>query len=77
MPKMTIRVILKSGNEFNIKCDKFTIHRDGLGNMCGYEIDGIVENKPVYLEYEQVAAIVRVLSDEKEVAHDEQDASIL
>lgn len=25
MPKMTIRVILKSGSEFAIKCDKFTI----------------------------------------------------
>lgn len=39
MPKMTMRVILKS--------------------------------------FEQVAAVVRVFSDEKEVAHDEQGASIL
>ena len=30
MPKMTIRVILKSGSEFAIKCDKFTIPRPSL-----------------------------------------------
>ena len=45
MPKMTIRVILKSGSEFAIKCDKFTIQQNGFG---------------------QVAAVVRVYSDEKE-----------
>lgn len=53
MPKMTMRVILKSGVEFSIKCDKFTINRDGYGNVRGYDIGGIVENKPVYLDFEQ------------------------
>lgn len=42
-----------------------------------YNIEGITENQPVYLDFEQVAAVVRVFSDEKEVAHDEQGASIL
>ena len=32
MPKMTIRVILKSGSEFAIKCDKFTIQQNGFSN---------------------------------------------
>ena len=77
MPKMTMRVILKSGVEFAIKCDKFTIKRDGFGNVAGYDISGITENKPAYLDFEQVAAVVRVFSDEKEVAHDEQSAFIL
>lgn len=54
-----------------------TANRDGFGNVRGYDIGGIVENKPVYLDFEQVAAVVRVFSDEKEVAHDEQGASIL
>lgn len=49
MPKMTMRVILKSGVDFAIKCDKFTINRDGFGNVRGYDIGGIVENKPVYI----------------------------
>lgn len=30
------------------------------------DIEGITENKPVYLDFEQVAAIVRLYSDEKE-----------
>ena len=60
-----IRVILKSGSEFTIKCDKFTIEKNGLGQMIGYDINGITENKPVYLDYEQIAAIVRVFSNEK------------
>lgn len=66
--KMTIRVILKSGVEFAVKCDKFTITKNGFGQATGYNIEGITENKPVYLNFEQVAAVVRVYSDEKEVA---------
>ena len=77
MPKMTVRVILKSGVEFSIKCDKFTLTRNGFQQVTGYNIEGITENKPVYLDFEQVAAVVRAFSDEKEVAHDEQGASIL
>lgn len=65
MPKMTIRVILKSGSEFAIKCDKFTIQQNGFGQATGYNIEGITENKPVYLDFEQVAAVVRVFSDER------------
>ena len=38
--------------------------RNGLDQVTGYNISGITENKPVYLDFEQVAAIVRVLSDE-------------
>lgn len=72
MPKMTIRVILKNGAEFAIKCDKFTLTRNGFQQVTGYNIEGIAENKPVYLDFEQVAAVVRVFSDEKEAAADYQ-----
>lgn len=65
MPKMTVRIILKSGVEFSIKCDKFTLIRNGLQQVTGYNIEGIVENKPVYLDFEQVSAVIRVFSDEK------------
>lgn len=64
MPKMTIRIILKSGSEFAIKCDKFTIKQNGFGQATGYNIEGITENKPIYLDFEQVAAVVRVYFDE-------------
>jgi hypothetical protein len=62
---MTVRVILKSGVEFSIKCDKFTLTRNGFQQVTGYNIEGITENKPVYLDFEQVAAVVRVFADEK------------
>lgn len=75
MPEMTIRIVLKSGVVFDVKCTKFTLKRDGLGNIVGYDIKGITENKPIYLDFEQVAAIVRPLSEEG--AEDEQDAVIL
>lgn len=66
MAKMSMRVILKSGAEFTVKCDKFTLERNGLEQVTGYNIGGITENKPVYLDFGEVAAIVRVLSDEEQ-----------
>ena len=64
MPKMTIRVILKSGAEFAIKCDEFTLTRNGFQQVTGYNVKGITENKPVYLDFSEVAAVVRLISDE-------------
>lgn len=64
MAKMSMRVILKSGAEFTVKCDKFTLKRNGLEQVTGYNISGITENKPAYLDFDEVAAIVRVFSDE-------------
>ena len=68
--KMSIRVILKSGVEFVVKCDSFSLEKTALGVCTGYHIDGIVENKPLYLDLGEIAAIVRVLSDETEVQGD-------
>lgn len=75
MPEMTIRIVLKSGVVFDVKCSEFTLKQDGLGNIIEYDIKGITENRPIYLGLEQVAAIVRTLSEEG--AEDEQDAVIL
>ena len=66
MPKMTVRIILKSGTEFSVKCDKLTIERNGFDQVTGCDIQGITENKPIYLDFGQVAAVVRVYSDEFE-----------
>lgn len=61
MPKMTISIVLKSGLVFDVKCTEFTLKRDGLGNVVGYDIKGITGSKPIYVDFEQVAAIVRTL----------------
>lgn len=63
---MTIQVILKSGVAFDIKCSSFTLERNGLDQVVGYDIKGITANKPVYLDFSEVAAIVRTLGDEVE-----------
>ena len=77
MPKMTVRIILKSGAEFSVKCDKFTINKNRLNQVSRYEINGITENKPVYLDWEQVAAVVRVYSDEFEQDGERKDGDKL
>lgn len=63
---MTIRFILKSGVQFDVKCSEFTLKRNGLEQMKGYEIKGITENSPLYVDLEEVVAIIRVMSDEPE-----------
>ena len=63
---MTIQVILKSGVTYDIKCSSFTLERNGLDQVVGYDIKGITANKPVYLDFSEVAAIVRTLGDEVE-----------
>ena len=60
---MTIQVILKSGVTFVIQCSSFTLKRNGLDQVVGSDIKGITANKPVYLVFSEVAAIVRVLVD--------------
>ena len=60
MDKMSIRVIMKSGIEFTIKCEKFTTKQDIFGKIIGWEIEGISENKPVYIDFEEITAIIRL-----------------
>ena len=64
MAKMSMRVILKSVDEFTDKSHKINMKRNQLQHETPNNISGITENKPVYLDFDEVAAIVRVLSDE-------------
>ena len=74
MAKMHIRVILKSGVEFTVKCDRFTVKNNGFDQLTGYDIRGIVENKPMFLDFGEVAAIVRLLSNE--IGDETEDESL-
>lgn len=65
MSKYMVRVILKSGAEFIVKCEKFTATRSSSGDLLGYEIIDAAENKPIYLNLDQVEAIVQLSSDEE------------
>ena len=57
---MSIKVIMKSGVGFTIKCEKFTTRQDIFGKLIGWEIEGISENKPVYIDFEEIAAVIRL-----------------
>ena len=63
--KKTMRVILKSGAEFTVVCDQFTVKRDCFENIAGYEINGMTENKVVYLDVQQIEAVIQLSSDEE------------
>lgn len=65
MVEMSVRIILKSGSEFTVKCQKFNLKKNALGEVIRYEIEGISENKPIWIDWTQVAAVVRVCSDER------------
>ncbi len=66
MSKMSIRFILKSGAEFTTKCDKFVLRTNGLDQPISYEISGIIENKPIYLDILEIAAVVREMAEEND-----------
>ena len=57
--KKTIRVILKSGAEFTVVCDQFTVKKDVLENLVGYEINGMTDNKVIYLDVQQIEAVIQ------------------
>lgn len=60
MDKQKIRIILKSGSEFTITCDSFNGEMDRItGELLSYSCDGITENRPLYLNFKEVAAILQ------------------
>ena len=61
---MTIVFVLKSGKEIKVKCKSFKLNQNSFGPT-GYEIDGIKHNKPVWINWADISAIYRVMSDEQ------------
>jgi hypothetical protein len=68
---MTIKIILKSGVIIPIKCNDFMLEKDSCDNPKSYEFEGIKENNPVWLNWDDVSAVIRVVSDEKTVTTDD------
>ena len=69
---MSFRVILRNGAEFTVKAEDLSIERNTItGELVSYSFTGITENKPCYLNISEVAAIVRLLSDETQ-NHDQK-----
>ena len=62
---MTIVFVFKNGFKLRMICRVFSLNRNGLGMVTGYEAKGITENKPIEFDFEDVLCIYRVLSDEE------------
>ncbi len=63
---MRITIVFKSGYSFTITCEKFTIKRDGFGQLTGYDIEGIKDHKPMYIDFEDVICVYRDMEAEEE-----------
>ena len=58
--KQNIRIILKSGMEFVVVCDKFTCKYSGVtGGLTSCKHEGATQNIPLYLDMNQIAAILQ------------------
>lgn len=58
MEYIKIKIILKSGATFTVECQEFNWEQ----NVCGitsYSFKEIKNNKPLYLDCSEIAAIIR------------------
>lgn len=65
MKKMTIVIMFRNGTELRMKCDEFNIKKNVLEQLTEANFDGLVENKPIWMDLREVMCIYRVLSDEQ------------
>ena len=62
---MTITILFKSGKEVSVKCRDVTTTRDKMtGRIENIDFYGIEENKIIDLDFEEIVAIYRKVSDE-------------
>lgn len=61
-----LRVILKSGAEFTTVVKNYSVKWSTLDtSLTSFHTEGCVENFPVFVDLNEVAAIVRVFSNEE------------
>lgn len=60
---MKIIIVLKNGFALTVTCDEFSLNKNGLGQYTGYEIKGIKDNKPLYINWEDVSLVYRADMD--------------
>lgn len=56
---MKIVFVLKNGFLLTVTCEEFSLTKNVLGEYSGYEIKGIKDNKPLYINWGDVALIYR------------------
>ena len=63
---MKIVFCFKNGLNLTVTCDEFSLTKNGLGDYTGYEIKGIKDNKPLYVDWKDVSCIYRVMGGDAE-----------
>lgn len=56
---MKIIICFKNGKELVITCEEFELEKDIQGNPKGYHIKGIKDNKPLYINFDEIIYISR------------------
>lgn len=55
---MKITIVFKNGFQLNIECEEFKLNRY-FGTPSAYRIEGIKDNKPIYINWEDVCCVYR------------------
>ena len=63
---MKITIVFKNGYSLSVTCESFIINRDAFGQLTGYEIKGIKDRKPLYINFEDVICVYRDMEKEEE-----------
>ena len=64
---MTITILFRNGKELPIKCDSVDAERNAItGRITELHFEGIKENKIIDLDFNEIIAIYRKISDEAE-----------
>ena len=63
---MTITILFRNGKELSVKCDSVGIERGMTGRITNLHFKGIKENKILDLDFDEIIAIYRKVSDEVE-----------
>lgn len=59
---MKIEIVFKNGSKLEITCEEFNIITNNLtGKVQSYDIKSIKDNKPLYLDFDEILYIVRKL----------------
>ena len=63
---MTVVFVFKNGYELKVKCENITLTVNNLtGQITGYEMNGIKDNKLLYADFDEILCVYRVSPDEK------------
>lgn len=63
---MKMIIFFKNGFQLVVTCTEFRLDKDIFGNVTGYEIKGISDNKLSYIDWSEVVCVYRDLRGESD-----------